>query len=140
MPTCETAPFVPRIEFGEEKMTQGWVVYGGIRHAELQKEMFSRSYGTMYLNVRATGLTNDCHYMRAFLCHLPNPPGLICINTFILSRTKPPVLGYNSIQVCSCYVRHAGLDFLLRWLIFNTKVLEDLYISNRHCGPHPSQL
>jgi hypothetical protein len=66
--------------------------------------------------------------MRAFLCHLPNP-GLICINTFILSRTKPPVLGQNSIQVCSCYVRHAGLDFLLRWLIFNTKVSAQLEAS-----------
>ena len=53
-----------------KKMTQGWVVYGGKRHAEPQREMFSRSYGTMYLNVRANGLTNDCHYMRAFLCHL----------------------------------------------------------------------
>jgi hypothetical protein len=28
----------------EEKMTQGWVVYGGKRHAEPQREMFSRSY------------------------------------------------------------------------------------------------
>jgi hypothetical protein len=29
----------------EEKMTQGWVVYyDGIRHAEPQREMFSRSY------------------------------------------------------------------------------------------------
>ena len=124
-------------------MTQGWVVYGGMRHAEPQREMFPRSYGTMYLNARANGLTNDCLNMRAFLCHLPNP-GLICIiNTFILSRTKPPVLGHNSIQVCSCYytcVRHAGLDFLLRWLIFNTKVLEDLHISNRHCGPRSPQL
>jgi hypothetical protein len=25
-------------------MTQGWVVYGGMRHAEPQREMFSRSY------------------------------------------------------------------------------------------------
>ena len=84
----------------KKKMTQGWVVYGGMRHAEPQREMFPRSYGTMYLNARANGLTNDCLNMRAFLCHLPNP-GLICINTFILSRTKPPVLGHNSIQVCS---------------------------------------
>jgi hypothetical protein len=28
----------------EKKMTQGWVVYGGMRHAEPQREMFSRSY------------------------------------------------------------------------------------------------
>jgi hypothetical protein len=28
----------------EEKMTQGWVVYGGMRHAEPQREMFPRSY------------------------------------------------------------------------------------------------
>jgi hypothetical protein len=28
----------------KKKMTQGWVVYGGIRHAEPQREMFSRSY------------------------------------------------------------------------------------------------
>jgi hypothetical protein len=28
----------------EKKMTQGWVVYGGKRHAEPQREMFSRSY------------------------------------------------------------------------------------------------
>ena len=96
---------------------QGWVVNGGMRHAEPQREMFSRSYGTMYLNARANGLTNDLHCMRAFLCHLPNP-GLICINTFILSRTKPPVLGHNYIQVCSCYVRHAGLDFLLPVLAY----------------------
>jgi hypothetical protein len=27
-----------------EKMTQGWVVYGGMRHGELQREMFPRSY------------------------------------------------------------------------------------------------
>jgi hypothetical protein len=26
-----------------KKMTQGWVVYGGKRHAEPQREMFSRS-------------------------------------------------------------------------------------------------
>jgi hypothetical protein len=25
-------------------MTQGWVVYGGMRHAEPQREMFPRSY------------------------------------------------------------------------------------------------
>ena len=25
-------------------MTQGWVVYGGMRHAEPQREMFRRSY------------------------------------------------------------------------------------------------
>ena len=84
-----------------------------MRHAEPQREMFPRSYGTMYLNARANGLTNDRHSMRAFLCHLPNP-GLIRINTFILSCTKPPVLGYDSIQVCSCYVRHAGLDLGFR--------------------------
>ena len=59
--------------------------------------------------------------------YLPDP-GLICINTFILSCTKPPVLGYNYIQVCSCYVGHASLDFLLRWLISNTKALEVLGI------------
>ena len=47
-------------------MTQGWVVYGGMRHAEPQREMFPRSYGTMYLNARANGLTNDCLNMRAF--------------------------------------------------------------------------
>jgi cell division protein FtsW (lipid II flippase) len=28
----------------KKKMTQGWVVYGGMRHAEPQREMFSRSY------------------------------------------------------------------------------------------------
>ena len=28
----------------EEKMAQGWVVYGGMRHAEPQREMFPRSY------------------------------------------------------------------------------------------------
>jgi hypothetical protein len=28
----------------KKKMTQGWVVYGGIRHAEPQREMFSRIY------------------------------------------------------------------------------------------------
>jgi hypothetical protein len=28
----------------EEKMTQGWVVYGGMRHAKPQREMFPRSY------------------------------------------------------------------------------------------------
>ena len=27
-------------------MTQEWVVYGGMRHAEPQREMFSRSYET----------------------------------------------------------------------------------------------
>jgi hypothetical protein len=27
----------------KKKMTQGWVVYGGMRHAEPQREMFSRS-------------------------------------------------------------------------------------------------
>jgi hypothetical protein len=27
----------------EEKLTQGWVVYGGMRHAEPQREMFPRS-------------------------------------------------------------------------------------------------
>jgi len=53
-------------------MTQGWVVYGGMRNAEPQREMFPHSYGTKYLNARANGLTNDCLNMRAFLCHLPN--------------------------------------------------------------------
>jgi hypothetical protein len=33
-----------KCEFREEKMTQGWVVYGGKRHAEPQREIFSRSY------------------------------------------------------------------------------------------------
>jgi hypothetical protein len=28
----------------KKKMTQGWVVYGGMRHAEPQREMFPRSY------------------------------------------------------------------------------------------------
>jgi hypothetical protein len=28
----------------KKKMTQGWVVHGGMRHAEPQREMFSRSY------------------------------------------------------------------------------------------------
>jgi hypothetical protein len=27
----------------KKKMTQGWVVYGGMRHAEPQREMFPRS-------------------------------------------------------------------------------------------------
>jgi hypothetical protein len=32
-------------------MTQGWVVYGGMRHAEPQREMFPRSYMmTTYLS------------------------------------------------------------------------------------------
>ena len=31
----------------EEKMTHGWVIYGGMRHAEPQREMFPRSYGTI---------------------------------------------------------------------------------------------
>jgi hypothetical protein len=31
-------------ELKKKKMTQRWVVYGGIRHAEPQREMFSRSY------------------------------------------------------------------------------------------------
>ena len=33
---------VRRVE--KKKMTQGWVVYGGMRHAEPHREMFSRSY------------------------------------------------------------------------------------------------
>jgi hypothetical protein len=33
----------PRNARREEKMTQGWVVYGGMRHAEPQREMFPRS-------------------------------------------------------------------------------------------------
>jgi hypothetical protein len=35
----------------KKKKTQGWVVYGGKRHAEPQREMFSRSYWMqIYLN------------------------------------------------------------------------------------------
>jgi hypothetical protein len=34
----------------KEKMTQGWVVYGGMRHAEPQREMFPRSYSFEMLN------------------------------------------------------------------------------------------
>jgi hypothetical protein len=50
----------------KKKMTQGWVVYGGMRHAEPQREMFSRSYGTMYLNARANGLTNNNNNKHAY--------------------------------------------------------------------------
>ena len=32
------------VDKGKKKMTQGWVVYGGMRHAEPQREMFPRSY------------------------------------------------------------------------------------------------
>jgi hypothetical protein len=35
---------VPIRNVKKKKMTQGWVVYGGMRHAEPQREMFSRSY------------------------------------------------------------------------------------------------
>jgi hypothetical protein len=108
---------VPPVELEKKKMTQGWVVYGGIRHAEPQREMFSRSYGTMYLNVRANGLTNDCHHMRAFLCHLPDP-GLICINTFILSSHKASCIGaqfYSGVQLLRtpCWL---GLSAALAYL------------------------
>jgi hypothetical protein len=35
----------------EKKMTQGLVVYGGMRHAEPQREMFPRSYRKwIYMN------------------------------------------------------------------------------------------
>ena len=35
----------------KKKMTQGWVVYGGMRHAEPQRETFPRSYMmTTYLS------------------------------------------------------------------------------------------
>jgi hypothetical protein len=39
----ETIHYV-HIHKKKKKMTQGWVVYGGMRHAEPQREMFSRSY------------------------------------------------------------------------------------------------
>ena len=33
-----------RLRLKKKKMTQGWVIYGGMRHAEPQREMFPRSY------------------------------------------------------------------------------------------------
>jgi hypothetical protein len=35
----------------KKKMTQGWVVYGGMRHAEPQREMFPRSYFSLEVNM-----------------------------------------------------------------------------------------
>jgi hypothetical protein len=75
---------------------------------------------TKYLCAPANGLTNDLHRTRVFLCPSPDP-GLIRINTLILSRTYSSVLRHNSIQVCSCYFRHARLDSLLRWFISDPK-------------------
>ena len=46
----------------------------------------SPAAGTMYLCAPANGLTNDLHRTRVFLCPSPDP-GLIRINTLILSRT-----------------------------------------------------
>ena len=40
-----------------EKMTQGWVVYGGMRHAEPQREMFSRSYPIIHTGVSSSSGT-----------------------------------------------------------------------------------
>jgi hypothetical protein len=37
----------------KKKMTQGWVVYGGKRHAEPQREMFSRSYADEFSRLDA---------------------------------------------------------------------------------------
>ena len=48
-------------------MTQGWVVYGGMRHAEPQREMFPRSYASNLDKVASnavlwgTGKTRGIH-------------------------------------------------------------------------------
>jgi hypothetical protein len=54
----------------------------------LQGEMFPRSCGThVHTNARTNGHTNGRLCVRvSCMCHLPYPAGLICINTFILSR------------------------------------------------------
>ena len=44
----------------EEKTTQGWVVYGGMRHAEPQREMFSRSYGNEVACAWLRGVRGPC--------------------------------------------------------------------------------
>jgi hypothetical protein len=51
--------------FREEKMTQGWVVYGGMRHAEPQREMFSRSYIVYH-----TSILIFAHFSRMYKLHV----------------------------------------------------------------------
>ena len=46
------------------------------------------------------------------LYHLPYP-GPIFFNGLINASAESPLLRHNSVQVCSCYVRHVGLDLLL---------------------------
>ena len=48
----------------KEKMTQGWVVYGGMRHAEPQREMFSRSYKLSTRRARVVVSTKQRNFFR----------------------------------------------------------------------------
>jgi hypothetical protein len=44
----------------KKKMTQGWVVYGGMRHAEPQREMFPHSYTEQESLLRLDSPSRQC--------------------------------------------------------------------------------
>jgi hypothetical protein len=57
-------------------MTQGWVVYGGMRHAEPQREMFPRSYGSQTWYPELLELADDIvYYAPEFDMFLPGDTG-----------------------------------------------------------------
>ena len=72
----------------KKKMTLGWVVNGGRRHAELQGEMFPRSCGThVHTNARTNGHTNGRLCMRVSCATHPTPVLFALIHLFCLAHS-----------------------------------------------------